>query len=71
MQDQKPKENKNLNTFDGCVLFDEFKKSLGPEADRYTNEEIEKMRILCDRIADLMFTTWLKERNSGIVIPEK
>ncbi|MEK7113464.1 MAG: hypothetical protein AAB873_01415 [Patescibacteria group bacterium] len=47
------------------LSFEEFKKSLGPESSKYTDEQIEQMRITCDRIADLFFDNWLREKNSA------
>jgi len=47
------------------VPFDNFKKSLGQTANKYTDEQIEQMRLDCDKIADLVFDAWLKKRNAA------
>ena len=47
------------------LSFDDFKKSLGLGANKYSDEEIERMRIICDRIADLFFDSWLNKKNSA------
>ena len=47
------------------LSFEEFKKSLGPSANKYTNEQIENMRIVCDKIADIIFDSWLNKRNAA------
>jgi hypothetical protein len=69
MQNQKPSQNNATETaFEGCVTFDEFKKSLGPVASKYSDEEIERQRIVADQMADVFFDIWLRKRNSGIVM---
>lgn len=50
------------------LSFDEFKRSLGPLANRYSDVEIEKQRIIADKMADLFFDVWLKKINSGKMI---
>jgi hypothetical protein len=45
--------------------FEDFKKSLGRAADKYNDEQIETMRVTCDRIADLAFDAWLNGRNAA------
>jgi hypothetical protein len=45
--------------------FDEFKKSLGMGATKYTDKQINEIRIVFDRIADAAFDKWLEQRNSG------
>ena len=47
------------------VPFSDFKKSLGPTGIKYSDAEIEEMRVVCDRIADLVFDAWLKRRNTA------
>ena len=47
------------------LSFEDFKKSLGQSANKYTDDQIENMRIACDKIADLFFDTWLNKRNAA------
>jgi len=47
------------------IPFEDFRKSLGQTADKYNDEQIETMRIACDRIADIAFDTWLNRRNAA------
>ena len=49
---------------DGCaVSFDDFKNALGLAAKKYTDFQIDKMRVSLDRFADLFFDDWLSKRN--------
>ena len=48
--------------------FEEFKKTLGPLADKLSDEEIDGLRVLLDKFADLMFDRWL--RNMKKDLPE-
>lgn len=50
-------------TYEAAVSFDEFKKAIGPEAIKYTDEQIDQMRLMCDQIANAFFDTWLVEQN--------
>jgi hypothetical protein len=52
---------------EGCVSFKEFKTALGKAARDYSDEEIEKIRVLFDRLAEVAFDSWLKKVNSGII----
>lgn len=45
--------------------FEDFKESLGQAADKYSDEQIETMRIVCDKMASLAFDTWLNRRNAA------
>lgn len=45
--------------------FEVFKESLGQAANKYSDEQIETMRITFDRIADLAFDAWLNRRNAA------
>lgn len=47
------------------LSFEDFKKSLGQNANKYSDEQIESMRMLCDKIADLVFDAWLNKRNAA------
>lgn len=47
------------------ISFDDFKKSLGLSANKYTDEQIECMRMTCDKIADLFFDAWLNKINAA------
>jgi hypothetical protein len=42
-----------------ALSFDEFKKSLGLRAAKYTDNQIKQMWLVCDRIADAVFNDWL------------
>jgi len=46
------------------IPLEEFKKSLGPLADTLSEEEILALREKLDRLADIVFDSWLRERNS-------
>lgn len=65
-----PRPEKKVGEFDSeeAVPFNVFKKSLGAAASKYTDEEIECMRGVCDRIANAVFETWLKERNAHSIL---
>lgn len=45
------------------IPLPEFKKALGPLADQLSDEEINKIRDLQDRLADIIFDRWIKERS--------
>ena len=45
------------------LSFDDFKKALGQAANKYTDAQIDQMRLACDKIADLVFDAWLNKRN--------
>jgi len=47
-----------------ALSFVEFKKSLGTGANRYTDEQIECIRLAFDKIADATFDRWLYQRNT-------
>ena len=47
-----------------CVSFEEFKKSLGTLADKYTDEQIKRMLFVIDGIADKFFNNWLDKTNA-------
>jgi hypothetical protein len=49
--------------------FEEFKKTLGTLAEKLSDEEIDKLRILLDKFADLMFDRWLRKINNNL--PER
>lgn len=69
MQSETTANEENFSTtFEGCVPFDEFKACLGPNASKYSDKEIDNIRIIFDKLADRAFDIWLNERNSGIVI---
>lgn len=40
-----------------------FKKALGPVAASLTDEQIEQLRVIQDRFADVFFDVWLKKLN--------
>lgn len=53
-------------TFYPYLEFDEFKKSLGDEADGVTDAEIEELRIIGYKFADAVFEQWLRKRNARV-----
>jgi len=46
------------------IPIQEFKKLLGPAASGLSDSEIERLRDLEDRLADIVFDSWLRNRNS-------
>ena len=42
---------------------EEFKKALGQAAENYTEQQLDWLRVFCDRFADLFFDAWLRKRN--------
>jgi len=46
------------------MSFPEFKKLIGPLANTMTDAEIEKLRELEYRFADVVFDWWLRKRNN-------
>lgn len=42
---------------------EQFKEALGSAAEKYSEDQLEWMRLFCDRFADLFFTSWLRGRN--------
>lgn len=45
------------------IALEKFKKTLGSIAAKLTDDQIERIRIIEDRIADAAFDAWLKKRN--------
>lgn len=45
------------------IPLDEFKASLGPLAHTLSEEQIRDMRELMDRLADIVFDAWLRDKN--------
>jgi len=45
------------------IPIPEFKKLLGPAASGLSDSEIERLRDLEDRLADIIFDSWLRNRN--------
>jgi hypothetical protein len=45
------------------IPISEFKKLLGPAAADLSAAEIEHLRDLEDRLADILFDVWLRKRN--------
>lgn len=50
-------------TYEAAVSFEEFKEAMGPDAAKYTDEQIDQMRLVCDQIANAFFDTWLVKQN--------
>jgi hypothetical protein len=53
-------------TFYPYLEFDEFKKSLGDEADGFSDEELEHVRDVGYKLADAFFEQWLRKRNAHV-----
>lgn len=52
------------------ISLEKFKKHLGKEAGKYTEEEIEKLKDCMYKWADLLFDFWLedkKKKSSALV----
>ena len=45
------------------IPISEFKKLLGSAAASLSDSEIERLRNLEDRLADIVFDSWLRNRN--------
>ena len=45
------------------IPISEFKKLLGSAAAGLSDSEIERLRDLEDRLADIVFDSWLRDRN--------
>jgi hypothetical protein len=45
------------------IPISEFKKLLGSAASGLSDSEIERLRDLEDRLADIVFDSWLRNRN--------
>jgi hypothetical protein len=45
------------------ISISEFKKLLGSAASGLSDAEIERLRDLEDRLADIVFDSWLRNRN--------
>jgi len=45
------------------IPLDEFKASLGPLAQTLSEEEIIDLRERMDKLADIVFDRWLRDRN--------
>ena len=52
------------------IPIPEFKKLLGPVAAGLSDVEIERLRDLEDRLADIVFDAWLRKRNPPPEIAE-
>jgi hypothetical protein len=60
--------NKNGKEFyQGCISFEDFKRSLGVEVNNYNDEQIEQIRVTFDMLADRFFDDWLYKRNNSIM----
>lgn len=46
-----------------ALTFADFKKSLGDSSNKYSDDEIEVLRITLDKIADHFFSNWLNKKN--------
>jgi hypothetical protein len=67
MAEMTPVQEVYENNENSTVLsFKEFKKALGPAAAKYTDAQINQMRLICDRLADAVFDDWLSERNAEV-----
>lgn len=62
-----PKEN---FTYFPYLDFEEFKKSLGEEAEGVTDAQIEELRTIGYKFADAVFEQWLRKRNGAAAKPQ-
>jgi hypothetical protein len=46
-----------------ATSFAEFKSALGFSANKYTDVQIEEMRLVADQFANAVFDAWLLEHN--------
>jgi hypothetical protein len=46
------------------ISLEEYKKALGPLAQKLSEAEILKAREIQDKLAEIMFDMWLKEINN-------
>jgi len=54
-----------MQTEEGQVImmeFGEFKKTLGEAADKYTEQEIDRMRIVFFQLGNILFNDFLEEK---------
>ena len=65
MEDQTIKKPKKGH--EPGVPFEEFKRSLGLAASLYTDEEIDRIRIVFEQLADMTFDGWLRKKNRDIL----
>jgi hypothetical protein len=55
---------------DKKIPVPEFRKLLGKAAIGLSDAEVEHMRDLADRFANIVFDSWLRERNSPPKVAE-
>jgi hypothetical protein len=60
-QIKRPFDQVDFNV-NNSLSFSDFKNSLGSAANNHSDEEIEKARISCDKIADLLFDAYLAKK---------
>jgi hypothetical protein len=53
------------------IPLHEFKKLLGNTASTLSDAEIERLRDMEDRLADIIFDAWLRKRNSQTEVANK
>jgi hypothetical protein len=53
------------------LSFNDFKKSLGKESTKYSDGQIEQIRVSFDKMADIFFDDWLYRRNAHNVVTGK
>lgn len=53
------------------IPIHEFKKLLGAAATDLSDVEIERLRDLEDRLADILFDAWLRKRNQQPDVAKK
>ncbi len=61
-------QNETINTAGEATSFEDFKAALGSASVSYTDEQIEQMRKIFDKLADLAFNEWIHKRNSDIIM---
>jgi hypothetical protein len=52
-------------SYKNMLTLEELKKTL-PNPEKYSDEELEKINNLLDRLADVLFEMWLKKLNQKL-----
>ena len=60
------------------LSIEKFKKTLGPKVNSFSEAEIERIRDIQDKFADVFFDAWIRRKNRAkngdivlLKIPEK
>lgn len=46
------------------LSIEEARKLLGEDGDKYTDAEVEQIRDECQTLGEIIFESWMKEKNS-------